>query len=444
VRILLAIEEGKHSGALLARLPAAMPSRDRGLATEIVYGVLRRRAILDQAVACASSRPLARIDPPLLALLRVAAYQILFLERVPPPSAVDEAVGLARRRAGRAAAGFVNGTLRGLLRAGRPRPADIAGPRPQDAGREAGRYREWLARDVSFPRWLVDRVLDRDGATAGEALLRALNRPAPVALRVARRAGGPQAAIDRLAAEGVHAAPSPVLEGALRVVDGVATGTPAFGDGWLYVQDEASQILALMMQPLGAGVSCIDLCAAPGGKSLQCADSEAPPRVLVAADASRTRLRRLVDNARRMRIGGIAPVVMDAAAPAVGRPFDRVLLDAPCSGTGVIRRHPEIRWRLSEDHVRRCAARQARLLRAAADIVAPGGRLVYSVCSLEPEEGGERIDALLAERPALGRLDARVVLPAALHHLVDERGAVVSRPDRHDMDGFFAAILTLC
>ena len=443
VSMLLAVESGAHSGALLAALPAAMAARDRALATEIVYGVLRRRSILDRALAGVASRPLERIDPPLLALLRVALYQVLFLDRVPPPAAVDEAVGLARRRSGRPAAAFVNGTLRGFLRAGRLRPGDIAGPRPEGPHDE-GRLRDWLACDTSFPRPFVDRVIDREGDAGGEALLRALNSPAPVALRVARRAGSPEAAVERLAADGVRALPSPVLAGALRVVEGTAPASAAFRDGWLYVQDEASQILALLLAPLGAAVSVIDLCAAPGGKTLQIADVEDRPRTLVSADASRTRLVRLVENARRMGIGGILPVVMDAAAPAFRRRFDRVLLDAPCSGTGVIRRHPEIRWRVTEMVVRRCAERQARLLDAAAGLVAPGGRLIYSVCSLEPEEGSGRIEALLSDRPGMCRVDARTVLPATLHHLVDGDGALVTRPGRDDMDGFFAAILTLC
>jgi len=443
VDTLLAVESGAHSGALLAALPGSMPARDRALATEIVYGVLRRRSVLDRALARAASRPPERIDPPLLAMLRVALYQILFLDRVPPPAAVDEAVGLARRRSGRPAAAFVNGTLRGFLRSGRPRPDDIAEVRP-DSRHGVGAFRDWLARDTSFPRPFVDRVLDRDGDAGGETLLRALNTPAPVALRVARRAGGPEVAIERLAGEGVRALPSPVLPGALRVVEGSVPASVAFREGWLYVQDEASQILPLLLMPLDTEVSVIDLCAAPGGKTLQIADLERRPRILVSADASLARLRRLVENARRMGIGGTMPVVMDAAAPAFRRRFDRVLLDAPCSGTGVIRRHPEIRWRVTTAVVRRCALRQARLLDAAVGLLAQGGRLVYSVCSLEPEEGRERIDALLSDRADVRRVDARTVLPGALHRLVDESGALVTRPGRDDMDGFFAAILTLC
>jgi 16S rRNA (cytosine967-C5)-methyltransferase len=242
----------------------------------------------------------------------------------------------------------------------------------------------------------------------------------------------------------VRAEASPLLEDALRVVDGVVPRAPAFDDGWLYVQDEASQILALLLAPVGRGTAVVDLCAAPGGKSLMLADGVEPPERLVAADASRSRLRRLVGNARRMGLAGILPVAMDATRPALRVRFDRVLVDAPCSGTGVIRRHPEIRWRVGAGLVRRSAARQARLLDAAAGLVAPGGRLVYSVCSLEPEEGPERVDALLAGRPDLRLVDARSVLPTALHRLVDARGALVTRPDRDDVDGFFAALMTLC
>jgi len=166
VDTLLAVDSGAHSGALLAALPGAMQARDRALATEIVYGVLRRRAILDRALAGIASRAPERIDPPLLAVLRVALYQILFLDRVPPPAAVDEAVGLARRRSGRSGAAFVNGALRGFLRSGRPRAEDITGARPDGRDR-AGALRDWLACDTSFPRAFVDRVLEEARSLPG-------------------------------------------------------------------------------------------------------------------------------------------------------------------------------------------------------------------------------------------------------------------------------------
>ncbi len=439
---LVAIDAGRAgSNTLLADLPAAMPARDRALATELVYGVLRRRSILDRAVATAASRPLARISPLLLNILRIAAYQLLYLERIPVHAVVDEAVGLARRRTGRPAATFANGLLRGMTRRGRPRVEAVIG-RADESTREAAR--DHVALVTSFPRAYVDRVLDRDGDARGAALLEALNTPAPVVLRVMRRSGGAGKVAARLGAEGIETIPSPWLEEALRVAGGAVPATATFRDGWVYVQDEAAQILAMLLLPAGPGTRVIDFCAAPGGKAILLADQPDPPGLLVVADASRARLRRLEANAARLGIERLRPVVMDSARPALRGRFERLLVDAPCSGTGVIRRHPEIRWRFEAAALERSSARQRRLVAAAADRLAPGGRLVYSVCSLEPEEGPEVVDALLAARPDLRLHDARTILPERLHALIDASGRLVTRPGRDDLDGFFAAVVTTC
>ena len=442
VAALVAIGSGRAgSNSLLADLPAGMPPRDRALATELVYGVLRRRAILDRALARASSRPLARVDPVLLALLRVAAYQLLYLDRIPAHAIVDEAVGLARRRSGRAAAAFANGLLRGLTRRGRPRVEAVIAREPRAA--EAS-PRDRLALKESFPRAYVDRVLDREGDAAGAVLLAALNAPAQVVLRAMRRSGGATAVAARLRDEGIETTPSPWLDEALRVTAGSVPATATFRDGWVYLQDEAAQILAALLLPAGADSRVIDFCAAPGGKAVLIADQAGPPGLLVAADASRARLRRLCANAARLGIDRLRPLVMDGTRPALRGRFDRILVDAPCSGTGVIRRHPEIRWRFDAAALGRMAARQRRILAAAADHLAPGGRLVYSVCSLEPEEGPEVVEALLAARPDRRLLDARTLLPGRLHRLVDARGRMATRPGRDDLDGFFAAVVTTC
>jgi 16S rRNA (cytosine967-C5)-methyltransferase len=201
-------------------------------------------------------------------------------------------------------------------------------------------------------------------------------------------------------------------------------------------------MVALLLQPLADGEGFLDLCAAPGGKFLAAVESRPPrPGPLVAADRSAVRLRAMLRNARRTGAGAFHAVVLDAARPALRRRFGRVLLDAPCSGTGIIRRHPEIRWRRSEAEIARLAAGQAGMLRAAADLVAPGGRLVYAVCSLEPEEGEARIAALLAERDDLEPLDARPLLPPAAGGLIDRDGRLATLPHRDDLDGFFAAVL---
>jgi 16S rRNA (cytosine967-C5)-methyltransferase len=420
-----------------------MPERDRALATEIVYGVLRRRSLLDRALAGVSARSLGNIDAPLLEILRIAAYQVIFLSRIPQSAAVNEAVGLARRRLGRPGAAFANAVLRALCVRAPFRPEDLAGPRPGE-GEDDEALREWLACDASFPRFLVDRFLDRHGAADGEALLRASNQPAPVVLRPARRAGGAPALARALEGEGIVTAPSPVLDGALRVVSGAAQHTGVFRRGWFYIQDEGAQIVAMLLSPLGRGDRVADLCAAPGGKILQVAEAPEPPALVLAADRSVSRLRLVRENAGRIGAGPIHFAAMDMMQPALGGRFTRVLLDAPCSGTGVIRRHPEIRWRRTEESIRRHAGRQAAALRAATGLLAPGGRLVYAVCSLEPEEGPAQIEDLLRHQPGLRRIDARDILPMDLHGFVAADGSLRTLPHLHDVDGFFAAVLALC
>jgi 16S rRNA (cytosine967-C5)-methyltransferase len=429
-----------QAAALLARLPPRMPARDRALATTIVNGVLRRRADLDRAIARVASRPPAEIDPPVLEALRIALYQVLFLDRVPAPAAVDGSVALVRRRCGRQAAAFANGVLRNCCR------RIVAGDRQAVLAIDSGLAEDRrLAETHSFPPFLAARFLARYGPGDAAALMEAMNRPAPVVLRATPRAGGIGVLRERLARDGIRSVPSPILPGeALRVEAGAPQSCRAFRDGLFYIQDEASQIVAHLAEPIGPGDRIVDLCAAPGGKILTIADrlSGPPPALLIAADRTRSRLRLLEQNLRRTGTPGIRLLVTDAARPGL-RPagFARVILDAPCSGTGIIRRHPEIRWRRGETEIAGFAARQATALEAAADLVAPGGRIVYSVCSLEPEEGPERTAALMAARPGLGVVDARAVLPAGLHHLVDARGFLLTLPHRDDIDGFFAAVL---
>lgn len=433
--ILEKVEIGGSSNLLLAEMSGGT-ERERHLATALVYGVLRQRRALDRLIEKSSQRPLAEIDPPVLIGARVALYQILFLTRVPRAAAVDEAVSLARARRGRGAAAFTNAVLRAACRlidqgigAGSMLPDESADPALH------------LAEKHSFPPFLARRFLARHGRAECEALLGTLNTPAPTVLRVTRRGGRSEAVAARLRDEGIETIPSPGLPGALRVVRGAPQRTTLFRDGLIYVQDEAAQIVSLLLLPVDHPDGVLDLCAAPGGKLLMAAESAPPGGRLVACDVSAARLRLLEENVRRLNITGILRVASDATRPALRSTFGSVLLDAPCTGTGIIRRHPEIRWRRNETDVATAARAQDRMLRTAAGLVSPGGRLVYSVCSLEPEEGPARIDALLGTRADLSVVDARTILPPALHRLVDSRGFLATLPHRDDMDGFFAVAL---
>jgi len=427
---------GGSSNVLLAEIHVR-DERERHLATTLVYGVLRRRRTLDRLIETTSARSLSDIDLPTLLALRLALFQILFLTRVPRAAAVNEAVSLLRARRGRGAAAFANGVLRTacrLLEGGLDPQALL----PEESIDPAF----FLAEKHSFPRFLVERFLERFGREECESLLDTLNSPAPAVLRLRQPSADRESLQRRLREEGVATISSPLLPEALRVVRGAPQHTRVFRDGLVYIQDEAAQIVALLLRPIDPAGGLLDLCAAPGGKLLAAAETLPPGARIVAADASVARLRLLHGNARRLGVAGVLEVVMDAARPALRAVFNRVLLDAPCTGTGVIRRHPEIRWRRSPEDFQAAARAQGTALRAAVGLVSPTGRLVYSVCSLEPEEGPERIEDLLRERGDLAIVDARSILPPALHRLVDGRGFLRTLPHRDDTDGFFAAVLT--
>jgi 16S rRNA (cytosine967-C5)-methyltransferase len=426
---------GGSSNALLAEIEIP-DERERHLATTLVYGVLRRRRTLDRLIEKTSSRQLSEIDTRTLIVLRLALFQILFLTRVPRAASVNEAVSLLRARRGRGAAAFANGVLRTSCRLLEKSP-DEALLLQEAPGDPVG----FLSEKHSCPRFLVERYLERLGRQECEALLDTFNRPAPIVLRLRQGLSDAGPLRERLLEEGVETTPSPLLAGALRVVRGSPQRTQVFREGLIYIQDEAAQIVALLLLPIDPAAGFLDLCAAPGGKLLAVAEALPQDALVVAADAFAERLRIFEDNAMRARIGGILKVVMDAARPALRRSFGRVLLDAPCSGTGVIRRHPEIRWRRRPEDILRSAEKQAGALRAAADLVSPSGRLVYSVCSLEPEEGQQQVEGLLAARRDLVVVDARLLLPPSLHRLVDGSGFLQTLPHRDDTDGFFAAVL---
>jgi 16S rRNA (cytosine967-C5)-methyltransferase len=431
-RILLRVETSDAFASILLRgLPAAMEPRERALAHELVLGTLRWQGYLDHGLAQFSRPALPDLDPPVRVALRLAAHQVLRLSRIPARAAVDESVRLARSAAGRAAGGFVNAVLRALCR-GEPRwPGPDADPV------------ERLAVVESHPRWLVARRVARLGVAEAAAALAADNRPAPTTLRANRRRGDRVALQARLAADGVRAEPGRWAPDALRV-DGPLPPAGALAEGWCYAQDEASQLVAEIVAPR-AGERIADLCAAPGGKSTVLAERVQGCGLVIASDRHPGRMRLVRDNARRLGADRLRLLIQDAARPALaaGR-LDRVLVDAPCTGTGILRRHPEIRWRRQESDVPRLAATQRRLLAAAAGLVPPGGTIVYSVCSLEPEEGPEVVADLIARLGGLKIVDPRQAWDLLPGDLVDEGPPgphLRTWPHRHDTDGFFAAVL---
>ncbi len=416
-------QQGAWSGPLLQRLDArGWDARDLALANELTLGVLRRKIALDAVIAAFSSRPLERVNADVRVALWLGLYQVLFLERIPPHAAVNETVNLVRALPHAAhAASFVNALLRAALK-------DV--PRARAVARGAGEADPVQALGVaeSHPAWLARRWVERFGLEGARALMEAQNHPAPVSARVMGGAPRVAEALRELEQESIAASVSPVLEDFIRI-QGPAQHSALFRSGGLYIQDEASA-LAARLAGVKEGDLVLDACAAPGGKTFIMAALADEGGLVVACDRSSRRLEVLQENAVRLRVSCAAL----AADLAEGNPFrdgtrfDVVAVDAPCSGTGVIRRHPELRYRAGDEALSRLVPLQAGLLSTAAVLVKPGGTLVYSVCSLEPEEGERQIDAFLDRQPGFVLED-----PSA--------DVLLTRPDRDGLDGFFAARL---
>jgi 16S rRNA (cytosine967-C5)-methyltransferase len=424
-------------GAIAALRSGLRDDRDRALAADIATGVQRMRAALDHLIAAFAKRPVERLDPEIVEILRLSAYQLLHHSRVPASAVVDDAVDLAKRAGKRSATGFVNAVLRAISRqrGSLPLPGRPDDPADRDAALD------YLSVTLSHPRWLAARWYDRYGFDATEAWLGFDNLPAPLTLRANRLRLPREELPARLAEHGVVVRPARFAPDGFIVERGHALAGPGRDDGWFVVQDEASQIVALLAGDY-PGSRLLDTCASPGGKTTALAAAMRNEGLLVACDVRPRRmdlLRRTVaaSGAARVRL-----VRADLLAPLPFPPvFDCVLVDAPCSGLGTLRRDPDIRWRRRESELPALAAAQLRMLRHAADTVAPGGRLVYATCSSEPEENDAVVDAFLAAAPAFAAVDARDVLPPAAKALVDERGRLRTLPHLHGLEAFFGAVL---
>lgn len=416
-------ERGGRAVPLLAARSAGLSPEDHDLMRRIVLGVLRNRSSLDAELSSASRIPWRKLSPSLREILEVALFQVRHLDRVPEYAAVDQAVRQARSGGGEGASRLVNGILRTLLRRGAPSTPDLA---TADAAA--------LAMWFSHPEFLVARWLARLGRERTIAVLTADNDFSGVDLMTNPRRTDRGTLKAALAREGIAADESPLSPLGLVVRSGNALRSPLFAAGHFSVQDGAGQSLPLL---LPAGDTLVDLAAAPGGKSFA-AVALGRARRVVALDRSGARLRLLAEARTRLGVDEVWPVAGDAVRPPLtpGR-FERVLFDAPCSGTGTLRKNPEIRWRLASEAIERLARAQEEGLAAAADLLAPGGFLLYSTCSLEEEEN-ERVVARVLE----GRTDlaiAPIDAPDGLRPFVDGgRFRIFPGPDT---DGFSATLL---
>jgi 16S rRNA (cytosine967-C5)-methyltransferase len=435
--------EDSYAAELLhSEAVAKLSPRDHGLATELVMGVLRWRSLLDEQLSAASSQKLERLDAEVLAALRLGAYQLRFLSRVPARAAIFESVELVKTARKRSATSFVNAILR-----------KIAAAAPVDHFAEISRSPDAaaLSRNAAHPAWLVERWAAQYGLQAARAICIQDQMVPSTAIHL------PENVTDaELAASGVQLAPGQLLASARRVVARDVTSTCAFREGRISIQDEASQLVAVLA---GGGKprlyrdidnAILDCCAAPGSKTALMARRNPSANVFaMELHLHRARLLRSLN-----RLPNIKIVTADARCTPFSRNFDRILADVPCSGTGTLGRNPEIKWRLKPEDLRDLQLRQVAILKSALAHLAIGGRLVYSTCSLESEENKAVVEAALEGQPEFNLIDMKVELEQLLKsgELASEKESdylpslvagpyLRTIPGMHPCDGFFAAMI---
>jgi len=452
--ILLRVErESSYASELLhSRTYQQLSIVDRALSTELVMGALRWQSLLDSQIAESSAQPLSKLDLEVLTALRLAVYQLGWLTRVPSRAAIHESVELVKRARKRSAAPFVNAVLRKL--SARVPPSEGIPERRIDKSSVQA-----LAASSAHPLWLVKRWTQSYGLDSAIRICRHDQLPPVTAIRLRHTE-----AEEQLRAEGIELAPGALLNSARRIQHGDVAGSKAFRAGLCVIQDEASQLVAALV---GHGANVLDCCAAPGGKTLAVSDLNPNANITaIELHPHRARLmRRLLDSHRidhdrrgddrqaHERQGrNIRIVAADARSLpfAFAAKFERVLADVPCSGTGTLARNPEIKWRITPGDLGDLQARQISILRAAMAQVAPGGRLIYSTCSLETEENEDVLEQLLAEDRALQVIDCGAELQRLQREgeLIYTDPSSLTRgpylrtlPGMHPCDGFFAAIL---
>lgn len=430
------------SDALHAHLQKKIKREDAALATELTMGVLRWRRLLDFLIEKQARRPAADLDLAPLLALRIGAYQLRFLTRVPASAAVNESVELVKASRKRSASSFVNAVLRGLVRRGGRVPIEKLLPRGISAADRLGILH-------SHPTWMVQRWLERWGETATVALLEANNRPGRAVCAVHEPAHL-VAVTESFRAAGLAVEPAKWLTSALCVAGGNPFETEAYRRGWFTLQDEASQMVAYLLD-VRPGQRTLDLCAAPGRKTARLIAAAGGTKCVIAADLHVSRLRVLREQLERVGMGELRLVALDGTRPLpFVREFDRILVDAPCSGTGTLDRNPEIRWRLQPDDLTALHAKQVALLSNALERLANGGQLVYSTCSLEPEENEQVVEEAMKgrskQRPykfasGAAALAPYLALGAEEFALFDAEGIFRTMPHTHGTNGFYAAVI---
>lgn len=427
------------------RVRSVSDPRDRSLIMELVYGVLRRQETLDWRLGAVLTKPLHRLPVLVQMLLRIGAYQLLFLDRIPASAAVHEAVELAKastKQLGRDWSALVNAVLRNLIRVPAPTLPDPA-IHPAD----------YLSISYGIPLWLSRRWLARLGYTEAESACQAASAIPSLTFRVNRTRLTKDSLLEQFAKAGITAHPTAISPVGVKLDKGQdVSSLPGFEAGNYYVEDEAAQLIPLILAPQ-SGESILDVCAAPGGKATHLAELIGDQGMIVALDLKASRLELLRDNCRRLGLHCIVPIVGDARRPSdwpveiarsrhAGLPlFDRILVDAPCSGLGVLRRHPESKGQRQESTFARHQILQGQILESVAPCLRPGGVLVYSICSTETEETEEVVSRFCKAYPGWMRESVAPWLPPTAFPFVTEQGALSTMCNHVGMDGFYAVRL---
>jgi len=424
LEILRRVEEGAFADTYLERTRQDFDVRDSAFILELVYGTLRNRALLDWILNRFSAQPVEKTDRWTRNILRLGAYQMLFLDKVPVSAAVDTSVDLAKQYGKKRS--YVNALLRNLDR----NRGAISYPGTDDKARQ-------LAVLYSHPEWLVRRWTERFGAGTTEAFLLANNHPAPLIIRTNTLRTTREELKASLGSEGVTAVDTKYSPVGLELVSGSGIqALSSYRKGWFMVQDQAAQLISLMLAPK-PGETVLDACAAPGGKAAHLAEIMQDRGLLIALDADAGRIEKIRENIRRLGIAIIKTVQGDAAR-YTDESFDKILIDAPCSGLGVLRRHPDGRWTKSVRTISDRRALQKQILKNCAGLLKPGGAFVYATCTTEPEENEDVVADFMHTRSREFIIDdARLYLPQAAAPLVGSDGFFRTFPREPEMDGFF-------
>jgi 16S rRNA (cytosine967-C5)-methyltransferase len=428
-------EQGDAVGQGLDHQGSMLDQRDRQLLHSLVFGVLRWRGYLDWLIAKFSTHPPAKMKCRTRQALRVGLLQLLFMDRIPVAAAINETV-LALKAARQPAwlTGFVNGLLRQVER----RRAEIASPwhRAEELP---------LPARLSHPAWLLDRWLSRYGLEMTMAICAADNTPPVLCLRVNTRKVPVERFLEICRQAGLDPQQGAFAPAAVRLPGyrGPVSAIPGYGEGFFQIQDEAAQLVSLLLAPAEAG-NYLDACAGLGGKTTHLAELLPAHSRVTALEPSQKRIDQLRANLDRLGMAAEVTIVageLESLLKPRTELFRGILVDAPCSGLGVIRRHPDIRWNRTAEELERYQEKQLALLSQAAQLLAPGGVLVYATCSTEPEENEQVIERFCRSQDDIAGSDCREFLPAAAAGLVDGQGYLRTLPGGQEMDGFFAVRL---